>query len=140
MAVTLLVAGLASCSSIYRNHGFMPADDQLELILVGVDTRETVTTSIGAPGTSGLLTGSAFYYVQSRFRHFAYNAPEEIEREVLAISFDADGVVENIERFGLEEGRVVVLSRRVTETNIQGVGFLQQLFGALGNIDASQFF
>ena len=53
----------------------------------------------------------------------------------MAISFDGRGRVENIERFGLENGNVVVLSRRVTESNIKGVSFLRQLFRNIGNID-----
>lgn len=136
-AVTLLVLTVAACSATFRNHGYMPPDDDVELIMVGVDTRETITSAIGAPGTSGLLTESAWYYVQSRFKHFTYNAPEEIDRQVLAISFDANGVVTNIEQFGLEDGRVIALSRRVTETNIKGIGFLQQLFSSFGRFDAS---
>lgn len=132
--VTTLVA-LAACTATFRNHGYAPTDEQLAEVLVGVDTRETVSTSVGTPGTAGLLTSSGWYYVQSRFRHFAYNKPEEIERQIVAISFDDDGVVENIERFGLEQGRIVPLSRRVTDSNIKGVTFLRQLFGNLGRID-----
>ena len=137
MAVALLAMSIASCSAAFRNHGYIPAEEELELILVGVDTRESLEGTIGAPGTSGLLTGSAWYYTQSRFKHFAYNAPKEIEREVLAVSFDERGVVENIERFGLEDGRVIVLSRRVTESNIKGISFLTQLFGSFGQVDVS---
>ncbi len=135
--VAVLALTLAACTATFRNHGYMPPDEELDMVLVGVDTRETVGVSIGAPGTSGLLTDSAYYYVQSRFRQFAYNAPEEVERQVLAISFDENGVVENIEKFGLEDGRVVVLSRRVTESNVKGVTFLRQLFSNFGNFDAS---
>ena len=43
-------------------------------------------------------------------------------REIVAITFDDSGVVRNIERFGLEDGNVVALSRRVTDSNVQGVG------------------
>ncbi len=45
----------------------------------------------------------------------------------------------NIERFGLEEGRVVVLNRRVTDSNTQGVSFLRQLFSNFGTFNASDF-
>ncbi len=136
-AVALLVLTVAACSATFRNHGYMPPEDDVDMIMVGVDTRETITSAIGAPGTSGLLTESAWYYVESRFKHFAYNAPEEIDRQVLAISFDANGVVTNIEQFGLDDGRVIALSRRVTETNIKGVNFLQQLFSSFGRFDAT---
>jgi hypothetical protein len=46
-------------------------------------------------------------------------------------------VVENIARFGLEDGKVVEISRRVTETNIKGIGLIRQLLGNIGQIRAS---
>ncbi|NCO21116.1 MAG: outer membrane protein assembly factor BamE [Rhodobacterales bacterium] len=134
-----LVGAMAACTAVYRNHGYVPADDELSALAVGVDTRETVAAAVGRPTSVGVLDGGGWYYVQSRFRTFAYRAPEEIERQVLAISFDEAGLVENIERFGLQDGRVVTLSRRVTDSNIKGVGFLRQLFGNFGNLDAGSF-
>lgn len=135
-AVALALA-LAACSATYRDHGHIPPQEALDGIMVGVDTRDTVRAAIGAPGTSGLLTNSAWYYVQSRFRQVGLKEPEEVDRQVVAISFDDKGLVENIEHFGLERGRVVVLSRRVTESNVKGIGFLKQLFGSVGRVDAS---
>jgi hypothetical protein len=32
-----------------------------------------------------------------------------------------------------------VISRRVTDSNIKGVGFLRQLLGNIGNFNAGQF-
>ncbi|MCR8723247.1 outer membrane protein assembly factor BamE [Frigidibacter sp. ROC022] len=132
----LLLLSLAACTATYRNHGWAPSDDDLAQITVGTDTRETVSQAIGAPGTSGLLADGGWYYVQSRYEHYAYRAPKEIDRQVVAISFDDKGVVENIERFGLEKGRVIALSRRVTDDNVKGVSFLRQLFGSLGRLNA----
>ena len=105
-------------------------------VQVGRDTRETVTEKIGSPGTSGVVREDAWYYVQSRVENYAYQAPEVIERQVLAISFSSNGRVRNIERFGLEDGEVIALNRRITDDNIQGVSFLRQLLGNLGRVDA----
>ncbi|MCK0170668.1 outer membrane protein assembly factor BamE [Aliiroseovarius sp. S1123] len=138
-AITLAIA-LTACSATYRNHGYMPVKEDVDLLVVGKDTRETVTEAIGKPGTQGLLSDSGYYFVRSRFEHYLYNAPKEIDREVLAISFDGKGRVENIERFGLEDGRVVVLERRVTASNIKGVSFLRQLFGSFGRINVAEQF
>lgn len=138
LLILTLVAVLTACTAVYRNHGWVPSDDDLSQITVGKDTRETVRTVIGDPGTAGMLSDSAWYYVQSRFEHYAYREPREIDRQVVAISFTPGGTVENIERFGLEKGRVVVLSRRVTDSNIKGVSFLRQLFGSFGNFTADQ--
>lgn len=129
LAALVALATLAACSPVYNYHGFVPSPEDLEEVQVGLDTRSTVASIIGKPGTSGLLAESAWYYVRSEFKHDTFRAPEEIDRQVVAISFDEDGVVENIERFGLERGEVVVLERRVTDSNIEGISFLRQLFG-----------
>lgn len=131
-----IIAVLSACSATYRNHGYAPSEEELSFVVVGVDTRDTVAAAFGKPGAAGLLTEGGWYYVQSRFKSFGPRKPEEIERELLAVSFDEDGVVENIERFGLEDGRVVVLSRRVTDSNIKGVSFIRQLLGSIGRVNA----
>ncbi|MCA0043688.1 outer membrane protein assembly factor BamE [Celeribacter litoreus] len=128
------MVSLSACVAQYRNHGYVPSDDELAQVIVGVDTKDTVADVIGAPGAEGLLESSGWYYVRSRFKHYGAFEPAEVDREVVAVSFDSQGRVSNIERFGLEAGRVVALDRRVTEANVQGVTFLQQLFGNLGRV------
>ena len=135
-----LVLGLASCGEVSRSHGFVPSDDQLEAVVVGRDTRATVETILGIPGSTGLVADEGWFYVRSTFEDGTYRALREVDREVVAVSFDTEGVVTNVERFGLEDGQVVALSRRVTDDNTAGIGFLRQLFGNLGRIDPAQFF
>jgi outer membrane protein assembly factor BamE (lipoprotein component of BamABCDE complex) len=138
-ALGLAFAALVpACTSLYRNHGYVPNDDDLAVVEVGKSTQDDVAAAIGRPSSSGILTGSGWYYVGSKFLHYGGRAPKEVEREVVAVSFDEKGVVENIERFGLENGKAVVISRRVTDSNIKGVGFLRQLLGSLGNLNAGQ--
>ena len=134
--VLALVATVAACSPVYRNHGYVPAEDELALVEVGKDTRETVGQKIGRPMTSGLLNDVGWFYVQSRYKHFGPRQPQEIERQVLAITFNEAGTVKNIARYGLEDGRVVQISRRVTEPNVKGLTIIQQLLGSFGRIQA----
>ncbi|MBE0553012.1 MAG: outer membrane protein assembly factor BamE [Rhodobacteraceae bacterium] len=127
---------LSSCSTIAENHGFVPSDEELALVEVGKDTRETVAATLGRPSASGLLNDVGWFYVQSRWERRGAFAPREVDREVVSITFTEDGVVENVERFGLEDGKVVAISRRVTEPNIKGLTFLRQLFGSIGRLRA----
>ena len=129
---------LSACSATYRNHGYAPTDDDLAQVIVGVDTRATVEETVGRPSTSGVLTDSASYYLSDRRRFFAYREPEVIDRQLVAISFDGDGVVSNFERFTLDDGRVVPLSRRVTDDAVRDTTFLRQLLGNLGRFDAGR--
>ena len=131
----LLALGLSACSATYTNHGYVPPAEDLEMILPGVDTRASVEESIGEPAASGVIAENTWFYIASRQRHYTYNAPEVVEREIVAISFDANGTVQNIRELGLEDGEVVRFSRRVTESNIQEVTFLRQLIGNIGRVN-----
>lgn len=125
---------LSACTATFQNHGYIPPQEDLDALAVGIDTRASVEESVGPPSSSGVLNEGGYYYVRSRVRTFGPTAPKEIERQVLAISFDGDGVVSNIERFGLEDGQVVPLTRRVTDTAVSNKSFLRQLIGNIGRI------
>lgn len=132
-AMGLVLVLATACSTIYRNHGYVPAEAELATVAIG-DTRDQVNEKIGRPTASGLLNDVGWFYVQSRFAYRGAFEGREIDRQVVAITFTDAGTVANIERFGLERGKVVPLSRRVTETNIKGIGFIRQLLGSFGRI------
>ena len=133
-----LALAVGACAATFTNHGYIPPADELEMVLPGVDTRDSVEETIGRPAASGVVSENTWFYVASRQRHYTYHAPEVVEREIVAISFDSRGTVENIREMSLEDGRVVRFSRRVTETNIQEVTFLRQLIGNFGRIDIAE--
>ncbi len=136
--VGLTLALTVACTPLYRNHGYVPSEVELASIEVGTDTRETIATKIGRPSASGLLNDVGWYYVQSRYKTVGPRAPVEIDRQVVAITFTEAGIVQDVGRFGLEDGQVVALSRRVTDDGIQGIGFIRQLLGSIGKLDAGQ--
>ncbi len=138
--VGIALSALVACASIYKNHGYVPPDEDLTQLVVGVDSRATVDDVIGAPSAAGLLSEGDYYYVRSRVRHFGMKRPEVIERRVLAISFDGNDTIANIETFSLRDGNVVPLTRRVTNSSVSGKGFIQQMMGNFGNFDPSQMF
>ena len=98
----------------------------------------TVEELLGRPSSSGLLRDRAWYYVQSTVANYTYNPPRVVDRTVLAVEFAPDGVVQAVNRYGLEDGRVVNLTTRTTETGGRTLGVLEQLFSNLLNIDAEQ--
>jgi len=135
----LALAGVAGCSPQFRNHGYIPPQDELEQVVVGSDTRESVAEKVGVPASSGVLNDGDYYYVRMRTRTLGPLAPQEIDRQVVAISFSDTGVVQNVERFGLERGQVVPLSRRVTDSSVRDNSFLRQLLGNLGRFNPTVF-
>jgi len=137
IAGAALVA-LGACTAQFRNHGYVPSEADLAEIAVGVDTRETVAEKVGTPGSAGVLENSGYYYVQSRVRHYAWQRPEVVDRQVVAISFTGTGRVENIGRYALQDGNVVPLARRITR-NGQDVSFIRKLLSNIGSFSAGDF-
>lgn len=139
MALALVAPlALSACQATYRNHGYVPPDEQLAQVVVGQTAQAELDGLIGKPSAQGLLTGSAWYYVGSRWEYFGARQPREIRREVVAISFNEAGTVSNVERFGLERGRVIVLSQRVTDSGVTSLGLVRQLLGNVGRVSAGQ--
>lgn len=131
--IGLVLVLVSACTTLYRNHGYVPSETELATVSIG-DTREQVSEKIGRPTAAGLLNDVGWFYVQSRFAYRGAFEPKEIDRQVVAVTFAENGTVANVERFGLERGKVVPLSRRVTETNIKGIGLISQLLGNFGRI------
>ncbi|SFD72702.1 Beta-barrel assembly machine subunit BamE [Sulfitobacter brevis] len=130
---------ISACTPQFENHGYVPLEADLQTIQVGQDTRDSVAEKIGVPTSSGVLGDGGYYYVRTRLKIIGPFEPREIEREVVAISFTNAGVVQNVERFGLEEGRVVPLSRRVTTSDVSRTSILRRLLGNLGRFNPAGF-
>ncbi|AXI55203.1 hypothetical protein SuNHUV7_30120 (plasmid) [Pseudoseohaeicola sp. NH-UV-7] len=138
VVATALMA-LGACAASYRNHGYVPTDAELAEIVVGVDNKDSVQETIGIPSAGGVLNDDGYYYVRKQVRTFAFRRPEVMERQLVAISFNSSGIVTNIERYGLQDGRPVVLSRRVTSSSTEGKTFIRQLLGNIGQIGTGGF-
>jgi outer membrane protein assembly factor BamE (lipoprotein component of BamABCDE complex) len=139
--VALVICGLlaAGCAPTVQVHGYVPSQADIARIRPGFDDAGSVEQVLGRPSSAGVLRDSAWYYVQSTVESYTYNPPRVIDRTVLAVNFDQRGVVRDIRRYGLEDGRIVELTPRTTETGGRELGVLEQLFGNLLNLDASQF-
>jgi hypothetical protein len=68
-------------------------------------------------------------------KNYSFKEPVIIDRQLVAVSFTSEGSLKNIERFQLKDQKLVVLSRRITESSIKGIGLIRQIFGSAGNFD-----
>lgn len=130
---------IAACSPVYTNHGYVPEDAELAQLEIGKTSRDEVAALIGRPVSQGVLEGADWYFVGSRWVRNGIGASQEIDRQVVAVSFNEQDKVSNVERFGLLDGEVIVLSRRITDSGIKGVSLISQLMGSFGKVSTSQF-
>lgn len=133
--VALATATLTACSAIYQKHGYVPTEEQLAEVVVGVDTKDSVAESIGVPTASGVLNDGGYYYVSTLMRTRGAGATKPVSRSLVAINFDSRQVVSGVERYSLEDGRAIPLERRVSSSSVENKTFLRQLMGNLGNFN-----
>lgn len=134
--IVLACVAVTACSPINRFHGFTPDAREIAQLQVGQTSRSEVVTLFGPPTSDGGVASDTIYYVSSQFVHTGLLPPREVDRSVLAVDFDGNDRVSGINRYGLEDGQIVNLDRRVTDDGIRNVGALAQLLGSFGRIDA----
>lgn len=136
VAALVLIAA-AACTPIVKTHGYAPRAAELESVQVGVDTRDTVRQKLGRPSTTGAFNDDEWYYISIRTETVAFYEPEVVEQRVVTISFDAAGQVNDVARYGLEDGKVINLVTRTTPTSGRRLTVLQQVFQNIGRLGGS---
>lgn len=125
----------AACTDLVRIHGYAPSDAELSQIEVGATGKEDVAAIVGSPAHIDQKYGESWFYVSNRFQISGAKEPEEVERRIVEVAFSDNGMVSNVATYSLEDGRVIPLTRRVTENNLGRVTILEQLGRAFGRID-----
>ena len=133
--VILLISVLLSCTTNITNHGYIPSNSDLETLVIGKDTKQSVTKKIGLPATAGLE--GAYFYVRSTFNAPGFKSAQLLDRTVVVLSFDKRNKLKNIETFNLDNGNFVRLDYRVTETGLENKNILQQIIGSISGPSAS---
>lgn len=136
-ALVLVAAlGVGGCAPTYVNHGFAPQIAELDALAAGVDTRGSVLRKLGRPSSIGAFDSEIWYYVASRTEKFAFYQPKVVDRTVAVVRFDENGLVTQVNRYGLEDGKVVDLVTATTPTYGRELTVLQQLFSNVGRVSA----
>ena len=133
--VILLTSILLSCTTNIKNHGYIPSKSDLETLVIGKDTKQSITKKIGLPATAGLE--GAYYYVRSTFNAPGFKPAQLVDRTVVVLSFDQRSKLKNIETFNVDNGNFVRLDYRVTETGLDNKNILQQIIGSISGPSAS---
>lgn len=132
LAAGLLTASLLACAPVIDNRGYVFDQRQIDRLAKGSSTLDGVRSDFGSPTTVSRFNGQAYYYIYSRFVTESYRAPEETERQVLALYFDKEEKLKDFGVYRLEEGIIVPIVKRTTQTQGQELSALQQIFSNLG--------
>jgi outer membrane protein assembly factor BamE (lipoprotein component of BamABCDE complex) len=135
-ASLVAVSMLAACSPTVSHRGYLPRAEDMGRLQVGMSKAE-VEATLGSPSTTATVrtAGDSYYYISSVFEQQAFFDPQEVDRKVLAIRFDANDQVESFATYQLQDGEIINVNTRKTPTAGRDLTILQQIFANLGTLE-----
>jgi outer membrane protein assembly factor BamE (lipoprotein component of BamABCDE complex) len=125
-----VVAVLGGCNRIRDHKGYVVDTVLVDSVAPGVDTRDSVSKTLGRPSfASQWDNGSTWYYVARDTRQLAFSTPTPVTQTLLAVHFAANGEVASVNKTGLETIRDVALYSKKTPVRGSNRGFFTELFG-----------
>lgn len=126
---------ISACSPIRQYHGYQAEASALpQDVEPGEDTRSTVLARLGTPSTKSIFDDNTWFYMSTTYTSFAYLRPQVEQRNIVAIKFGEDDVVNEIVEYDAEDGEIIQYAARETATRGRQLGLLEQIFGNAGTI------
>jgi outer membrane protein assembly factor BamE (lipoprotein component of BamABCDE complex) len=126
---------LGGCEGRVATHGDAIDPIDLARLVPAKSSKADVISVLGSPSSIALFDDRTWYYISDRERTLAFLAPETLERQVVALTFDEQGVLQSVDTFGVERSREVEIVSRETPSFGQSPTVIQQMLGNLGRFN-----
>ncbi|HXQ51963.1 MAG TPA: outer membrane protein assembly factor BamE [Stellaceae bacterium] len=123
---------LAGCTNPVDLHGNLPEADKVAQIKPGSTDKATVTQLLGSPSSVAAFDSNTWYYISQKTRILVLNPPEILDQQVVAIAFDDNGVVRDVEHRTMADGAAIAPNPNATPAPGREFTFLEQLIGNFG--------
>ncbi|WP_417513431.1 outer membrane protein assembly factor BamE [Minwuia sp.] len=127
----VLTAQACTPTKITRGHHLEPED--LARIQPGVTTQQQVSDILGSPSSVATFKSHAdiWYYISKKSERYTELDESTVDQQVVAITFDPQGRVEEMKNYNLDDARDISYVSRETPTQGAKLGFFEQLFNSL---------
>jgi len=136
-AATALMA-LAGCAKDIDARGNLPPPDAISKLAPGEQTRQDVQNLLGSPSTTAIFDTETWYYISSQTTQYAFYPVEELERTVYVLNFDNRGILNDVRKLDVNDGREIQIATRETVTKGREFSLIEQLIGNLGRFNAGK--
>lgn len=126
---------LSACSAMTDVHGDALDPQDLALLVPGETPYTTVQNILGSPSAKTIFDGEDWIYIQSKQERMAFFKPKEIERNLVILKFNREGVLQKIEKKTLENGRQITPDPTTTQSdNDSSLTILDQMISNVGHM------
>jgi outer membrane protein assembly factor BamE (lipoprotein component of BamABCDE complex) len=106
--------------------------ERLAELVPGISTQADVTALLGTPTTKATFDDNTWLYLSEVTRPRIASVQTVLEQQVVAVTFDAKGVLRGVETRTDADSHPVSVVARTTPSPGTEASFLQQLFGNIG--------
>ena len=124
---------IAACSPVTHTRGNLALAEKIEAIKPGKQTREMIAEMLGSPSTTATFEKEdVWYYIGERTEAMAFLAPKVVERKIVVLHFDKQGIVQAVDELDGNKGKSVTPVDRVTPTRGKDLSVFEQIIGNVG--------
>lgn len=136
LAAQLLLAGCSFFEAQQVDRGNKVDPDTLSELVVGTSTRADAQALLGTPTAKATFDDNRWLYISQVTRQRVARVPGVLSQNVVILTFDQQGVLQNIEKLDKGDSLPVSVSSRTTPSPGTEASFMQQLFGNIGRFNA----
>lgn len=129
---------LTACEEQVNVRGNLPHTEDIAKIRTGFHKKSDVENLLGTPSTVAAFQNETWYYIGGKVKTFSFFKPEFLERKVVVIKFDSNGVVKSVQTRNAPTDRDLKLVERETPTKGKELTVLQQLIGNVGRFSTTE--
>ena len=131
----LLALLLAACAPEISNHGYHLDETALAQLEPGRTTRDGTLQLLGSPSSIALFDDNVWYYVSQRTERKSFYQEQVVDQRVVSVTFDDQGVVQDVARQDLADALEVSLVDRETPTSGNELSIFEQFIGNIGRFN-----
>ncbi len=90
---------------------------------------------LGTPSSVVPFSDDTWIYISRKVSTIAFLDPRVLEQNVVVVQFDQGGVVQDVRRYTLEDGKAIDPVTRKTPSPGKELTFLEQLVGNIGRFN-----
>jgi len=137
LATTILVGAvlLNGCLARVETRGNLPDPDLLASMQEKNASKNEIVQILGSPSSIAMFENETWFYISERTETVAFFEPETLERQIVIMEFDSDGILQNVAIRELKDGKDVTPVDRETPTLGNEDNMLMQFLGNLGRFN-----
>lgn len=115
--------------------GNMVDAETLKQLVPGTSTRDDVMALIGSPTTKATFDDNTWLYIGEITKPVVAGTQADLDQQVVALTFDAQGVLRTVETKTADDGLPVSMASGATPSPGSEATFMQQLLGNVGRFN-----